>query len=199
LEAEAVRDQALAVSGRLAPRVGGPSVFPPQPEGLWQAAFNGERTWPTSSNSDRYRRGLYVFWRRTIPYPSLAAFDAPSRETCALRRKTTNTPIQAFVTLNDPVYVDLARSLARRVLEHGGADDASRAKFGLTLCLSREPTPEQTAVVVKLVESTRRSFPAEEAQKFGGEPPPGVSKTDFAAWTLAANVLLNLDGVLTKG
>src|SRR5205085_10015559 len=98
LEAEMVRDQALALAGLLSRKVHGPSVFPPQPAGLWQAAFNGQRTWATSTGEDRYRRGLYTFWRRTVPYPSLATFDAPSREICALRRARTNTPLQAFVT-----------------------------------------------------------------------------------------------------
>ena len=113
LEAEMVRDQALALSGLLSQRIGGPSVFPVQPAGLWQAAFNGERTWSTSAGEDRYRRGLYTFWRRTIPYPSMAVFDAPSREICAIRRIRTNTPLQSLVTLNDPVYVEAAQSLAQ--------------------------------------------------------------------------------------
>jgi hypothetical protein len=199
LEAEMVRDQALAASGKLVRKIGGPSVFPPQPDGLWQAAFNGERTWPTSVNSDRYRRGLYVFWRRTIPYPSMAAFDAPSRETCTLRRKSTNTPIQAFVTLNDPVHVELARSFAKRILAEGGSSAEERARFGLRVATCREPTSQQTEVVVRLVENSVKSFNAEDAKKWGGEPPAGVSPQDFAAWTLAANALMNLDAFLTKG
>ena len=115
-----VRDQALALSGLLSRKVGGPSVFPPQPDGLWQAAFNGQRTWATSQGEDRYRRGLYTFWRRTVPYPSMATFDAPSREICAIKRIRTNTPLQAFVTLNDPVYVEAAQALARRIVREGG-------------------------------------------------------------------------------
>src|SRR5207244_3435749 len=127
LDAEFVRDQALALSGLLSGKIGGPSVYPPQPEGLWQAAFNGERTWPNSTGEDRYRRGLYTFWRRTVPYPSMATFDAPSRETCTVRRIRTNTPLQAFVTLNDPVYVEAAQALARRVIKEGGASPADGA------------------------------------------------------------------------
>ena len=100
LEAEMVRDQALQVSGLLSRKMHGPSVYPPQPPGLWQAAFNGQRNWTTSTGEDKYRRGLYTFWRRTVPYPSMAAFDAPSREVCNVRRIRTNTPLQAFVTLN---------------------------------------------------------------------------------------------------
>ena len=125
LEAEMVRDQALALSGLLSRKVGGPSVFPPQPDGLWQAAFNGERTWSTSQGEDRYRRGLYTFWRRTVPYPSMATFDAPSREICAIRRVRTNTPLQSFVTLNDPVYVEAAQALARRIVREGGYERRS--------------------------------------------------------------------------
>ena len=115
-----VRDQALALSGLLSHQVGGPSVYPPQPDGLWQAAFNGQRTWATSQGDDRYRRALYTFWRRTTPYPSMSTFDAPSREICTVRRVRTNTPLQAFVTLNDPVYVEAAQALARRIVARGG-------------------------------------------------------------------------------
>ena len=120
LDAEQVRDQALALSGLLAPKLGGPSVYPPQPDGLWRAAFNGQRTWETSKGEDRYRRGLYTFWRRTVPYPSMATFDAPSRENMTARRLPTNTPLQAFVTLNDPAYVEMAQALGARVLREGG-------------------------------------------------------------------------------
>ncbi|WP_218281178.1 DUF1553 domain-containing protein [Verrucomicrobium spinosum] len=113
LDAEQVRDQALTLSGLMSHKLGGPSVFPPQPDGLWRAAFNGQRTWETSNGEDRYRRGLYTFWRRTVPYPSMATFDAPSRENATLRRLPTNTPLQAFVTLNDPAYFEMAQSLGR--------------------------------------------------------------------------------------
>src|SRR5437762_4327071 len=113
----------------------GPSVFPPQPDGLWQAAFNGERTWQTSKGEDRYRRGLYTFWRRTVPYPSMATFDAPSRETCSLRRIRTNTPLQAFVTMNDPAYVEASQALARRIMRGCplgvGATVEQRVRYGL--------------------------------------------------------------------
>ena len=199
LEAEMVRDQALATSGKLVRKVGGPSVYPPQPDGLWQAAFNGERTWPTSANSDRFRRGLYVFWRRTVPYPSMAAFDAPSRETCTLRRKSTNTPIQAFVTLNDPVYVELARALAVRIVEEGGASMDDRVRYGLRLCLCREPTHEQVKTLSTLVATSAKGFNDADAKRWGGDPPNGVTPSQFAAWVLAANALMNLDGFLTKG
>src|SRR5207253_1548274 len=150
LEAEMVRDQALALSGLLSAKTHGPSVYPPQPPGLWQAAFNGERTWTTSDGEDKYRRGLYTFLRRTVPYPSMATFDAPSRELCTMRRIRTNTPLQAFVTLNDPVYVEAAQSLARRIVREGGAATAERARFALGLCLVRPPRDEQVEQLVAL-------------------------------------------------
>jgi mono/diheme cytochrome c family protein len=205
LEAELVRDQALALSGLLSRKMYGPSVYPPQPPGLWQAAFNGQRTWATSRGEDRYRRGLYTFWRRTVPYPSMAAFDAPSRETCAVRRMRTNTPLQAFVTLNDPVYVEAAQALARRIVKEGGATAEGRARFGLRLCLCRPPLSGQVRQVVELYQSERAHYrkDAKAARALAAEPlgsvPAGMDAGELAAWTVVANVLLNQDGVLTKG
>jgi hypothetical protein len=204
LEAELVRDQALAVSGLLSRKIGGPSVYPPQPPGLWQAAFNGERTWATSAGEDRYRRGLYTFWRRTIPYPSMATFDAPSRETCSVRRIRTNTPLQAFVTLNDPVYVECAQALARRIMSNADTAEA-RTRFALRLCLCRPPSEEQVKQVLALYETELahyRQDPA-AAAKLAADPlgplPDGLDAAEAAAWTVVANVLLNLDAVLARG
>ena len=170
LEAEMVRDQAMAVSGLLARKLGGPSVFPAQPDGLWQAAFNGQRTWATSQGADRYRRGLYTFWRRTVPYPSMAAFDAPSREICAVKRVRTNTPLQSFVTLNDPVYVEAAQALARRIVREGGKDVRARVRYGLQICLCREPDPQQ---IEPLVGSLRSGIPAVSRGFERGREPGG--------------------------
>ena len=205
LEAEMIRDQALAVSGLLCRKLHGPSVYPPQPEGLWRAAFNSERTWPTSTGGDRYRRGLYVFWRRTIPYPSMATFDAPSREMCSLRRLRTNTPLQAFVTLNDPVYIEAAQALARRIVREGGEAVDERARFVLQVCLGRPPTSEQLEQVTSLLHDALQVFcrDAESARSMSTDPlgplPAGMKHDELAAWTVVANVLLNLDGALTKG
>jgi len=205
LDAEMVRDQALSLSGLLARTIGGPSVYPVQPDGLWRAAFNGERTWPTSQGEDRYRRGLYVFWRRTVPYPSLATFDAPSRETCTVRRIHTNTPLQAFVTMNDPVYVEASQALGRRLVREGGATVADRVRYGLRLCLSRPPKDEQVKTLVELYEKELGHYrsDSDSANKLATEPigqlPGELDAAEAAAWTSVANVLLNLDGVLTKG
>ncbi|QEH38826.1 Planctomycete cytochrome C [Aquisphaera giovannonii] len=205
LEAEMVRDQALALSGLLERKVGGPSVFPPQPDGLWQAAFNGQRTWATSQGTDKYRRALYTFWRRTVPYPSMAAFDAPSREICAIKRVRTNTPLQAFVTLNDPVYVEAAQALARRVVREGGSGLEDRVRYALRLCLARPAWEEQVEPLMALYRSERARFDRDAAAAVElataplGPLPPGMEPADLAAWTTLANVLLNLDGVLTRG
>src|SRR5437870_2988673 len=193
LEAETIRDQALALSGLLTQKIGGPSVYPPQPDGLWQAAFNGERTWATSKGEDRYRRGLYTFWRRTIPYPSMAVFDAPSRETCAIKRVRSNTPVQAFVTLNDPVYVEAAQALARCIVREGGSTPEDRVRFTLRLCLARTPAPQQVAKLLELYQSELehyRQAPA-EALKLATDPlgplPFDMRPDELAAWTVIAN------------
>jgi hypothetical protein len=192
------------MSGLLSRKIGGPSVYPPQPPGLWQAAFNGERNYPTSTGEDKYRRGLYTFWRRTTPYPSMQAFDAPSREQCTVRRIHTSTPIQAFVTLNDPVYVECAQALARRIANEGGATTEERAKWALELCLARPASAEQVKHVVELyakeVEHYRQDKAAASAMATEplGPLSDGQDTAEMAAWTVVSNVLLNLDGVLTK-
>ncbi len=204
LEAEMVRDQALAIGGLLSRKQGGPSVYPPQPPGLWRAAFNGQRTWATSNGDDRYRRGLYTYWRRTVPYPSMAVFDAPSREICSLRRISTNTPLQAFVTLNDPVYVEAAQGLARRIVSQGGQSAPDRGAFALELALVRPAKIEQVDQIVALYRSALDHYQkdAKAAAEMATEPlgplPSGCDVSELAAWTVVSNVILNLDGVLTK-
>jgi hypothetical protein len=209
LDAEQVRDQALALSGLLSPKMGGPSVYPPQPDGLWRAAFNGQRSWETSKGEDRYRRGLYTFWRRTVPYPSMATFDAPSRENSTMRRLPTNTPLQAFVTLNDPAYVEAAQALGARILREGGITAESRVKFGLELCLARPVSGSQVTTLVQLYQDELANYQAkaDDAKKLSTSTtlptekafPPDTNPAEAAAWTAVANVLLNLDGVLSKG
>ncbi|MDP6763610.1 MAG: DUF1553 domain-containing protein [Planctomycetota bacterium] len=204
LEAETVRDVALASSGLLSRKLYGPSVFPPQPAGLWKAAFNGERNWQESTGEDRYRRGVYVFLRRTVPYPSMAVFDAPSREACTPRRLRTNTPLQAFVTLNDPVFVEAAQALARRIVSEAGEGVHERIEHGLWLCLTRPPDPRQVEVLTGLFESERAHFSGkpEAALALATDPlgplPEGERAEELAAWTVVANVMLNQDGVLVK-
>lgn len=205
LEAEAVRDQALAVSDLLSHRMGGPSVYPPQPDGLWKVAFNGgQNAYPTSKGEDRYRRGLYTFWRRTMPPPDMTTFDAPSRESCTLRRVPTNTPLQAFVTMNDPVFVECAQALARRMMREGGDNPEARVRFALRLCLGRPPTDGQVTTLVRLFERELATYQDDKdaALKLATQPlgalPENCEAPEAAAYTVVANVLLNLDTFLTK-
>ncbi|MFK5922081.1 MAG: DUF1553 domain-containing protein [Verrucomicrobiota bacterium] len=204
LNAEQVRDQALALSGLLSHKIGGPSVYPPQPPGMWRAAFNGQRNWATSKGEDRYRRGLYTFWRRSVPYPSMATFDAPSREVCNLRRIRTNTPLQAFVTLNDPVYVEIAQAMAQRIIKEGGDTHAERIKFALQLVLVRPPSKTEQQVIATLFQKELNNFKQNpEAAKTlaaakGENKAATTDPIQLATWTAITNILLNLDATLTK-
>ncbi len=204
LEAEMVRDQALALSGLKSEKMYGPSVYPPQPPNLWQAAFNGQRNWATSSGEDRYRRGFYTFLRRTVPYPSMATFDAPSREICAVRRIRTNTPLQSFVTMNDEAYVEFAQAMAYRIFNEGGATVRDRIKYALRLTLAKPPEEKRLSALMELYESELAYYGkrTEAAKNLYGKIAPIPNGADFsqmAAYTVLANVLLNLDAILMKG
>lgn len=204
LEAEQIRDQALAVAGLLSRKMFGPSVMPPQPEGIWNVVYSGDK-WITSPGEDRYRRALYTLIRRTTPYPSLLTFDGTSREVCVDRRIRTNTPLQAMVTLNDPVYVEAAQALARRMIREGGTNAYQRAAYGLKLVLGRPPKQAEVNRLVELYEQERQVFAQrrDDAVKMATDPlgpvPQDMDTVEAAAWTIVANVLLNLDEVLTKG
>jgi hypothetical protein len=206
LEAEAIRDQALAVSGLLSRKIGGPSVYPYQPPGLWeQVAFEDTRKYIQSEGADNYRRGIYTYWRRSMPYPSLVTFDAPTRETCTVRRPRTNTPLQALVLMNDPVYVEMSRALGQRILRDGGTNLAARAAFAVRLCLARAASDRELELVQ---ESFRREFKHFEHDRpaalqlinvGASKPPSDVDICELAAWTAVSNILLNLDELLNKG
>ncbi len=203
LSAEMVRDQALFVAGLLSDKLYGPPVKPPQPELGVSAAFGGGIDWQTSDGPDRYRRGMYTTWRRSNPYPSMAAFDAPSREVCTIRRDRTNTPLQALVTLNDPVYVEASQALGRRMHAHGQSI-ADKVTYGFQLCLSRPPSENELRRTVSLYEIVRERFAQDpqNAKKIAtlpiGPAPEGASEIDLAAWSVVGNVLLNLDEMFMK-
>jgi hypothetical protein len=204
LKAEMIRDQALAVSGLLSAKLYGESVMPPQPEGIWQVVYSND-TWKTSQGADRYRRGVYTFWRRTSPYPAMTTFDAPSREFCVVRRMRTNTPLQALITLNDEVYIEAAQALARRMMAEAGPSPTERAAYGVRLCVAREAKPEEVRRLIELYESELAHFRGdpEAARQLAtvplGAAPPDGDLAELAAWTVVGNVLLNLDETLTKG
>jgi hypothetical protein len=204
LTAEMVRDQALSAAGLLSPKMLGPSVRPQQPNLGISAAFGGAIDWQTSAGEDKYRRGVYTQWRRSNPYPSMSTFDAPNRDTCVVRRARTNTPLQALVTMNDPVYVEAAQGLARRTIETGGKTAAEKAAFAFRACLVRAPSEAEVKVLVKLYEDAKAKFDKEptKAAQFATNPlgplPKGMDVSDAAAWTVVANVIMNLDEMLMK-
>ena len=229
LSAEMVRDQALFVSGLLSDKMYGPSVKPPQPSTGLNAAFGSGIDWQTSTGEDRHRRALYTMWRRSNPYPSMASFDAPNREVCTVRRISSNTPLQALVTLNDPVFVEAAQALAQEIVSQGSSatadaravlvDDrhpaqetvarhvvtiADKVAYVFQRCLSRPPQPAEQERLTKLYEQARTRLAAqpEQARKLAfdqvGIPTKKENAAEVAAWTVVANVVLNLDEVLMK-
>ena len=197
LEAEMIRDGELAASGLLSPKMHGPSVFPAQPDGIWNMPYNEDR-WVESEGEDRYRRSLYTFLRRTSPYPMHMTFDATSREYCAARRVRTNTPLQALTLLNDRASFEAARALAARVASV--PDPQGRATLAFRLVVARDPKPAELARLLAYVDAERSQFARQPdaAAKVAPAPAAGQSAADAAAWTLAANVLLNLDETVTK-
>ncbi len=204
LEAESVRDDMLVISGLLAPKIGGPSVKPYQPAGYWEHLNFPKRTYQNDHGEGLYRRGMYTFWQRTFLHPSLLAFDAPSREECTAQRSRSNTPLQALVLLNDPIYVEGARALAERMLTDGGKETGARLDVGFRSAVSRRPRPDELAIFGDLIDKHDRYFHAhpKEADQFlhvGERPiPKGVDAAELAAWTSAARVILNLHETITR-
>ena len=208
LPAEMVRDNALAISGLLDGRIGGPSVFPYQPKGLWEEIAYGDvysaQVYTPSHGSDLYRRSMYTFWKRTSPPPELVTFDAPSREKCTARRTVTNTPLQALVLLNDPTFVEAARALAQQVILNAGPDPVRRIDFAFRLAICREPSPREVRVLRALAtqELTAYRRDPEAARKLlqVGESTfdPKLSASELAAWTTVASTIFNLDETISK-
>lgn len=204
LPAEAIRDQALFASGLLSQKIGGPSVFPPQPPGIWKMPYSG-RKWETSQGEDRFRRGLYTWWQRTAAYPAFMTFDAPSREATCSERPRTNTPLQALITLNDPVYMTASLALARRAMIEPEAN--KKLEFMFRQVLVRPPTPGERFRLLAYYDQQFANFrgdpiAADKVVAGDGSLPEldaTLPKDQLAAWTMLANVLFNLDETLTKG
>ena len=209
LPAELIRDQALAVSGLLSDRLGGSSVRPYQPEGLYDGVVVGASypgtTWEQDEGENLYRRSLYTFWKRTLPHPAMTVFDAPDREFCTVRRSTTNTPLQALTLMNDPTFVEASRKLAERVLREEASDPALRVGFAFELAVGRRPDAGESAVLLQQLERFERSFQhdfdaARELVSVGTAPrDESLDARELAAYTALANLILNLDEVITKG
>ncbi|HYF35307.1 MAG TPA: DUF1553 domain-containing protein [Prosthecobacter sp.] len=196
---ELLRDQALAVSGLLSPKMYGKPVRPLRPNLELNTAFGGKNDWETSQGEDKHRRSLYTEARRNSPYPSFTTFDAPNREVCTIRRGRTNTPLQAFVTLNDPVFIETNQAMARRLLTEGGPDTPARLTHLFKLCLARTPTTKETATLTALLNQSFTAYKSDlaAAQKLATDPlgpaPQNADIPTLAAWTTVANVVMNLD------
>ncbi len=211
LPAEMIRDHALAVSGLLRERLGGPSVYPDQPKDLYKgivvdAAYPGTQ-WPVSTGDDLYRRSLYTFWKRTVPHPVMNVFDTPDREFGCVRRSRTNTPLQALTLMNEPALLRAAGHLGQRILTEGGTGDAARLAWGFRVATGRVPNPREAAVLARLIMDLRKSYQSDPAgaaamlqsgDVAATTPAEPAAAAEAAAWTAFASNLLNLDETITK-
>lgn len=210
LSAEMIRDQALYVSGLLNPEIGGPSVQPYQPEKMWSSlTFQNKDAFSTNYyvadiGEKLYRRGLYTFWKRTIPPPRMQIFNAAGREMCSMRQEITNTPMQAMALLNDPTYIEASRHLAQRMIHEGGRKRKARVEYGYKLALAADPGAEKRAILLDGLKQYRKHFKKnkEEAEAFihvgDSKPDDAIDADELAAYTMLASVLLNLDEVITR-
>lgn len=208
VEAEIVRDIALAASGLLNAKIGGPSVFTPAPDFLFLPPVSyGPKIWNEAKDAERYRRAIYTFRYRSVPYPMLQNFDAPTGDMSCVRRSRSNTPLQALTTLNEPLFLESARALARRAIKEGGLTDAQRLAYAFRLCLGRRPTAQESAELLRLLYAQKKRFVAGEVNPWNlaaNDPdrpldlPARTTAEHLAAWTAVSRVLLNLDETITK-
>jgi hypothetical protein len=203
VEGEVVQDIAFSVSGLLNPKIGGPSIYPPIPGNVGDTAYGGF-SWPETKGDDRHRRGLYTYWKRSLPFPTLMAFDAPTSETSCPRRNRSNTPLQALTTLNEKGFVEAAQAMALRVMKEGGSDERSRAIYAFELCTSRKPAPDEVEKLMKFWQEQydyfedRTAAAASVALADTAKIPPDVNLHKVAAWAMVSRAILNLDETITK-
>jgi hypothetical protein len=201
VEAEIVRDLALSACGLLCDKIGGPSVFPPLPPDIAELSYANNFKWKTSDGEDRYRRGLYTFFKRTAPHPNLTTFDCPDSNTTALARQTSNTPLQALTTLNNETFVEAAQAMAQRLLAVEPVQDAERLALAFRRCVARRPTDVELRTLLDLLATSRHWYHehADEAAALAGaDRPPSVPLEEAAAWVATARMVLNLDEFLTR-
>jgi hypothetical protein len=198
LPAELVRDEALAVSGLLSPKIGGPSVKPFQPAGVAELGYGDSVKWEESKGEERYRRGLYIHFQRTTPYPLLVNFDAPRGDVPVCRRLRSNTPLQALNLLNDPVFLEAAQAFARRLSKEAPSGFASRLRYAYRLALDRKPAPAEQQRLAKFFQKQKSIFEQEPASVNALVPPGGQDRVGQAAWVALSSVLLNLDEFITR-
>jgi hypothetical protein len=207
MDAEMIRDYPLYASGIMTTKIGGPSVKPYQPDGVWEAVAmigSNTRDYRRDSGENLYRRSMYTFWKRSAPPASMDILNAPNRETCVVRRERTNTPLQALVTLNDVQFIEAARFLAERVMKEGGETEASGIDYLAKRILARPFTSEEMPIVLESYQSLLSDFKTkpESAKKLiamgESKPDAKLDPSTLAAWTMLANELFNLDEVLNK-
>ncbi|MFN0121161.1 MAG: PSD1 and planctomycete cytochrome C domain-containing protein [Blastocatellia bacterium] len=204
VESEIIRDIALTASGLLGRKIGGPSVYPPIPDGVLALGYGARMPWPESTGEDRYRRGMYTFWKRNVPYPSMLVFDQPVGDFSCTRRLRSNTPLQSLTTLNDQTYVEFAQALALRVWREGGPTDRDKMITAFRLCTGRQPEKKELNSLLKLLEDQRPFFNGRTAAAVYvtsmdlNKLPEDIDLQKLAPWTMVARVLLNLDETITK-
>lgn len=202
VEGEIVRDVTLAAAGLLSKKVGGPSVFPPMPADVAALSYANNFKWTTSTGEDRYRRGMYTFFKRTAPHPSLITFDCPDANATATERPVSNTPLQALVMLNSESFHEAAQGLGKRVLAAPDArGDAGRLAFAFRVCTARDPSAAELAELARVLATARDWYATHRAEAttlVGRHAAPGVADPENAAWVCVARVVLNLDEVVTR-
>jgi len=201
LDAEVIRDAALAASGLLTRKIGGPSVNPPQPAGVFDFTQDTKKSWNTATGADRYRRGMYTYLWRSSLYPAMTVFDFPDTNTACTRRNRSNTPLQSLTLANDATFVEFAQGLAGRVMREGSVDDRLRLARMFRLCVAREPQPAEMARLAALLAQQRVEFRSDStaAEQLAPKPPlADVAAYEAAAWTAVARVVLNLDEFITR-
>ena len=206
LPAEVIRDQALAAAGLLVEKIGGPSVRPYQPDGVWDelSVYGNLRNYMHDKGDNLYRRSLYTFWKRTVAPPMMSLFDVPGRDTCRVRRARTDTPLQALALLNDETFVEAARVLAQHMLTDGGTTPASRLSYAYRRTLGRRPTPAEVQILTRGMQARLARYRADPKAatalvSIGDSPrPPSLPVPELAAYTTTASVILNLDETINK-
>jgi mono/diheme cytochrome c family protein len=201
LEAEIIRDASLAAAGQLNPRIGGPSVFPPMPPDIAALSYSNNFKWNADTNENRYRRGMYTFFKRTAPHPNLTTFDCPDANTTCVLRRSSNTPLQALTTLNNEVFTEASQGMARRLVSEALADDDARVTRAFRLCLARRPEAKEKAALIDLLNSARAWYAgkADEAKQLAGDGlPTPMSPAEVAAWVATVRIIMNFDEFVTR-
>jgi len=201
VEAEIIRDLNLAAGGLLSKKIGGPSVFPPLPPDIAALSYANNFRWTTSKGEDRYRRGMYTFFKRTAPHPNLTTFDCPDANTTSVERQSSNTPLQALVTMNNVVFVEASQAMARRLLSAKLKDDDAILAYGIRICVARQPNEQEQTQFAGLLAAAKSWYGEHEddAKKLiGNYAVEGVSPADNAAWVATARVMLNMDEFFTR-